>query len=114
MAVVSQGAVIYQQYCAVCHGKNLEGQGNWRQRDQSGRLPAPPHDETGHTWHHPDQMLFTILKDGITSLIDDPNYATNMPVYGDILSDQEIVAVLSYIESTWPESIRNQRATARE
>lgn len=114
LAVVSQGAVIYQQYCAVCHGKNLEGQRNWRQRDQSGRLPAPPHDETGHTWHHPDQMLFTILKDGITSLIDDPNYATNMPVYGDILSDQEIVAVLSYIESTWPESIRNQRATARE
>ena len=41
----------YQEYCASCHGVNLEGQANWRSRNQDGTLPAPPHDETGHTWH---------------------------------------------------------------
>ena len=46
------GRSAYSDYCASCHGTNLEDQLNWRQRDQNGYLPAPPHDETGHTRHH--------------------------------------------------------------
>jgi len=29
-----------------------------------------------------------------------------MPVYEGILTDKEIIAVLSYIKSTWPEDIK--------
>ena len=57
-AVVNLGKAIYAENCASCHGVVLEGQANWRQRDAEGYLPAPPHDETGHTWHHPDPYLF--------------------------------------------------------
>jgi len=28
-----------------------------------------------------------------------------MPAYENVLSDEEIIAVLSYIKSTWPEEI---------
>ena len=52
----------YQEYCASCHGVNLEGQSNWRSRNEDGTLPAPPHDETGHTWHHETEMLFEYTK----------------------------------------------------
>ena len=48
----AQGTTVYADQGGACHGANLEGQPNWRQRRADGLLPAPPHDETGHTWHH--------------------------------------------------------------
>src|SRR5947209_5586307 len=62
---VAQGARIYAQDCAACHGARLEGQPEWRRRLPNGRLPAPPHDESGHTWHHADRVLFAITKNGM-------------------------------------------------
>lgn len=56
-ALVADGRKLYDQACASCHGAMLEGQPNWRQRKADGRLPAPPHDPSGHTWHHPDAVL---------------------------------------------------------
>ncbi len=106
LAIVDQGEVIYQQQCAACHGAELRGQPNWRQRDTNGFLPAPPHDETGHTWHHADDLLFEITKYGAARVIDDPSYQSAMPAYENILSDQQIIAVLSFIKSRWPEQER--------
>ena len=104
--VVALGEQVYAQNCASCHGAKLEGQANWRQRGLNGYMPAPPHDETGHTWHHPDSYLFTMTKYGIEKMIGKP-YPNNMPAYEDKLTDEEILAVLSYIKSTW--SGRTQR-----
>ncbi len=105
---VSAGAEIYVTHCASCHGANLEGQTNWRQRKADGRLPAPPHDETGHTWHHPDAQLFALTKYGPANLVSSGTYETDMPGYDGVLSDAEIVAVLSFIKSTWPPEVRQQ------
>ena len=66
---VNLGGSVYAKNCASCHGANLEGQFNWRQRDSNGYLPAPPHDESGHTWHHSDQYLFLMTKYGIEEMI---------------------------------------------
>jgi mono/diheme cytochrome c family protein len=30
-----------------------------------------------------------------------------MPAFGETLTDDQIIAVLSYIKSTWPQSIRD-------
>ena len=105
-AIVALGANVYEANCASCHGADLEGQANWRSPGEDGRLPAPPHDETGHTWHHDGDTLFQLTKYGVSALINDPNLASNMPIYDRVLSDEEIIAVLSYIKSTWPEEIR--------
>lgn len=106
--VLAQGRAIYQARCASCHGGNLEGQPNWRSRDASGRLPAPPHDASGHTWHHPDDVLFRITKYGPAKGANLKDYPSNMPAFEGTLSDAEIVAVLSWIRSQWPE--RQRRA----
>src|SRR6516165_7158925 len=45
-SLVARGKVVYAQQCAPCHGANLEGQPNWRERLPNGRLPGPPHDAT--------------------------------------------------------------------
>lgn len=104
--IVALGASVYEANCASCHGANLEGQANWRSPGDDGRLPAPPHDATGHTWHHDGDTLFRLTKYGTGALIGDPDYASNMPIYEGVLSDEEITAVLSYIKSTWPDDVR--------
>jgi len=104
---IAKGKSVYKSQCAACHGFRLEGQRNWRVRKPNGKLPAPPHDEKGHTWHHSSQVLFDYTKFGPQALIGG-NYQTDMPGYKDILSDEEIIAVLSYIKSTWPAKIRSR------
>lgn len=104
-ALVALGANIYATHCAACHGANLEGEPDWRIRRPDGRLPAPPHDETGHTWHHPDEVLFNLTKHGLPKEIGGRPYVSNMPAFEGILSDREIIAVLSYIKSRWPAEV---------
>jgi len=106
--VLRVGAQIYAQQCAACHGVKGEGQPDWRSRGPDGLLPAPPHDSSGHTWHHPDEQLFAITKHGLAKLIDQPGYRTSMPVYDGVLSDDEIVATLSWIKSQWPPEVRRR------
>ena len=106
------GKALYAETCAACHGVNLEGQENWRSPGEDGRLPAPPHDETGHTWHHSDQVLFDYTKLGGREVMaaQGMEFDSGMPGFGDQLSDQEIWNVLGYIKSTWPEEIRDMQA----
>ena len=106
--VLRVGARIYAQQCAACHGAKGEGQPDWRDRGPDGLLPAPPHDASGHTWHHPDEQLFAITKQGLARLINQPDYRTAMPVYDGVLSDDEIVAVLSWIKAQWPPEVRQR------
>ncbi|NOC83858.1 cytochrome c [Ruegeria sp. HKCCD6428] len=103
--VVAMGQSIYADQCAACHGARLEGQPNWRIRGEDGLLPAPPHDATGHTWHHDDETLFTLTKYGLAGLMENAP-PSGMPVYEDVLTDDEIIAVLSFIKSTWPDDLR--------
>ena len=111
---VAAGKAIYDQYCARCHGGNLEGQPNWKTRQANGRLPAPPHDATGHTWHHSDAALFGITRNGMTPYAG-ANYQSDMPAFAATLSNEQIWQVLAYIKSRWPRRIQDaQSAINRE
>ena len=109
LELVQLGKQIYQVQCAEsCHGFKLEGQPDWRSPLPEGGLPSPPHDETGHTWHHDDQLLFNYTKGGGASIAP-KGFVSRMPAFKDLLTDKEIWAVLSYIKSTWSEKIRSQQ-----
>ncbi len=109
---LAKGEAIYAQSCAACHGENLEGQADWRSPGANGRMPAPPHDETGHTWHHSDEVLFAYTKLGGTELMAQRgiDFDSGMPGFEGQLTDQEIWNVLAYIKSTWPEDVRARQA----
>ncbi|MEQ8228794.1 MAG: cytochrome c [Rhodospirillales bacterium] len=106
---LARGRTLYQTHCASCHGKNLEGQSDWQIRRPDGRLPAPPHDRTGHTWHHPDEHLFQMTKHGLVPPLAPEGYESDMPAFGDVLSDDEIWSVLDFIKSTWPDRFRRRQ-----
>lgn len=107
---VASGKAVYERNCAACHGANLEGQPEWRSRLANGRLPAPPHDDSGHTWHHDDDVLFGLTKFGIAPPYGPPGYQSDMPAFGSTLSDQQIWDVLAYIKSRWSPRVREAQS----
>ena len=111
---IGNGRVLYQEHCASCHGVRLEGQPNWQEPGKDGILPAPPHDETGHTWHHDNRLLFDYTKLGGQALMEAmgiTGFKSGMQGLGDVMSDDEIWDVLAYIRSSWPDRIRKIQAT---
>tara|TARA_R110002051_G_scaffold146786_2_gene219538 strand:- start:10893 stop:11372 length:480 start_codon:yes stop_codon:yes gene_type:complete len=113
---VEQGRVLYVESCASCHGVNLEGQPNWRSKGDDGRLPAPPHNEEGHTWHHGDGLLFSYTKLGGAAALAERGiaYDSGMPSFDDRLSDAEILGIINYMKSTWSERMRETQAERTE
>ena len=110
---IGNGEVLYKAHCASCHGKKLEGQPDWRNAGPDGVLPAPPHDSSGHTWHHGNQLLFDYTKLGGKGLMEArgaTGFISGMPGFGEVLTDDGIWDVLAFIRSTWPERIRNIQA----
>jgi mono/diheme cytochrome c family protein len=110
---IREGRTLYRQHCASCHGARLEGQPNWRSPGPQGVLPAPPHDASGHTWHHGNRLLFDYTKLGGKALMEARGISgieSGMPGFGNVMSDKEIWDVLAYIRSIWPERIRQIQA----
>lgn len=95
-ARLDQGAALYAQYCASCHGADLEGAPDWKKSLPDGSLPPPPQDSSGHTWHHPDALLISIIANG-----GDPSSNSKMPAFDDKITPEEIRSILDYIKSKW-------------
>ena len=108
------GRVLYKEHCASCHGADLEGQPNWRRIGKDGLLPAPPHDATGHTWHHDNRLLFDYTKLGGKALMEArgvSEFRSGMEGFGEVLSDDDIWDILAFIRSTWPDRIKRIQAS---
>lgn len=93
---VAQGEPLYNQHCAECHGLKGEGQPNWKVANEDGSYPSPPHDNSGHTWHHGDALLVDLIANGVEGFAQ-----TRMPIFGDQLTGAEIRAILEYMKIWW-------------
>ena len=88
------GAKLYTASCLSCHG-DRKGEG--------GTGLAPSHNETGHTWHHPDAQLKERIFNGTIGF-------GQMPAFKDKLTEEEVNAVLTYIKTWWTEEQRADQA----
>ena len=108
-----RGAALYAEHCAACHGSALEGAENWQDHNEDGTYNPPPHDDSGHTWHHSDKVLFEYVKLGGEKLFEDyPDIVSAMPGFGDALSDAEIWSILAFIKASWSEDMRSWQEEA--
>lgn len=114
------GAALYSENCASCHGADLEGQPDWRTPGSDGVLPAPPHDVTGHTWHHDTPLLLAYTLKGGQAALEArgvTGFTSGMPAFEDALSEDQVLDILGFIHSTWPEQaqeVQSQRTHAAE
>ena len=103
-AQLAEGKALYEANCAACHGISGEGEENWQNNNEDGTLRAPPHDSSGHTWHHPDQLLFQITSKGGKGL------NSRMPAFSEKLTEEEITLTLEYIKTFWEPEHRESQA----
>lgn len=92
---VADGGELYKQHCASCHRSDLSGDPDWKTPNDDGSYPPPPHDSSGHTWHHPDRVLIEIIREGS----DFPQ--SRMPSFGDELAVEDIEAILEFFKANW-------------
>ncbi|NOZ70680.1 MAG: cytochrome c [Chloroflexi bacterium] len=94
--VLALGEQTYRQTCAACHGEKGEGH----------ILPeAPALNQREHAWHHPDGQIQEIIKNG----------GVKMPPLGEQLTNEQIVAVIRYIQNWWtPRQLAQQQARSKQ
>ena len=97
--VVNHGAQLFQQNCAVCHGINAEATADWKEPNAQGVYPPPPLDGSAHAWHHSIPQLARTIKQGGVAL------GGVMPPFAEKLTDQDVIAVIAYFQSKWPDEI---------
>lgn len=98
-AMVERGNSLFQQNCARCHGSNAEGTREWKKTDANGNYPPPPLDGNAHAWHHSIPQLAKYIKEGSLKI------GGVMPAFGETLSDQDVLAVIAYFQSKWPDEL---------
>lgn len=94
-----QGARVFQQNCATCHGQNAEATPNWKQTDANGIYPPPPLNGTAHAWHHDLDLLRKTIREGGLKL------GGVMPPFEGKLSSEQIDQAIAYFQSKWPEQL---------
>src|SRR3989344_7830834 len=97
--LIARGGEIYRANCVACHGANAEGAPNWSKKGADGKFPPPPLDASGHGWHHPKSALVQTIKDGTIKL------GGGMPAWKGTLTDDDIEAVVSWIQARWSEDV---------
>lgn len=109
---VRAGATVYRLHCASCHGIRGEGAPNWKRPGAGGVYPPPPHDSTGHTWHHPDGLLYRIVALGSAEALGDTAHEERygMPAFDGKLSGHEIRAVVTFLKVRWTLAQRRGQA----
>jgi mono/diheme cytochrome c family protein len=98
-AQITRGGKLYQQNCAVCHGKQGQGAPDWQKMDADGKYPPPPLNGSAHAWHHPKSVLVDTIKNGTAKL------GGNMPAWKDKLSNEQINDIIAWFQSKWSDEI---------
>jgi mono/diheme cytochrome c family protein len=98
--LVSVGESLYLQECAACHGADLGGAPDWKTPNDDGSYPPPPHDSSGHTWHHSDATLIDLILNGSGF------EQSRMPEFAGRLSEDEVRTIIEFLKSEWGEQER--------
>lgn len=102
VAMVERGEAVYIQQCLGCHGADLRGDGP----DSAGMDPPPADFTQPHTMVHSDEDLIYWVRNG--------KQGTAMPGFENVLSDEEIRDVLSYIAAQQDAMSGTDAADARD
>ena len=97
---VARGKRLYDAHCVACHKRDGAGEPTapWSIR-RADFIAAMPLNETSHAWHHGDEQLIGMILDGTA------RSRTRMPVWRNILPEQEAADLVAYMKSLWSDRI---------
>jgi mono/diheme cytochrome c family protein len=105
-----RGAQLYSANCQSCHGGATGG---------SMMDIPPPHNASGHTWHHPDcQLLQTVLQGSgpmgemMRQMMGAAPDTPRMPAFEGVLAEEDVRAILAHIKTWWTPDQRESQARA--
>lgn len=90
--LLAQGATLYDQHCAACHG--ARGQG------VPGIYPALAGNRA-LTLEYPHNLVQMIRHGGFAPATPGHPRPFGMPPFGQLLSDEEVAALASYLRQSW-------------
>jgi len=96
------GSELFEKHCAPCHGADAIGHDPKQPSggfDADMNRLAPALNGTGHAWHHSPELLYEYIVKGSI------DKTSPMPSFGSILKDNDIKAIIAYINSLWPDTI---------
>lgn len=94
---IVQGEQVYSQNCAACHGEQGEG--------HAAVVQAPAVNGDEHAWHHADGQLQELILNG----------GIDMPSFQNELTDQDVIAVIRYIQTLWrPDQLKAQQSISEQ
>lgn len=96
---VAAGERLYRSNCAACHGKNAEGEDDWRAMRPDGKRPPPPLNGTADAWHHSVHDLRGTFMSG------DHGVDEGVPSRQNELTDEDALAIIAWMQSLWPDEV---------
>ena len=94
MESILQGARVYQEHCAQCHGPDAQGHPDW----QNPKVPAaPPLNGTGNEWKRTKAELVNTILNGAVR-----DGASVMPAWKGRLTQQEVEDIVAWFQALWP------------
>ena len=97
MESILQGARVYQEHCAQCHGPDAQGHPDWRLPQVTA---APPLNGTGNEWQRSKSELAAAILNGAKR-----DGVPVMPGWKGRLSDKEVEDVIIWFQALWPAEV---------
>src|SRR5206468_5583021 len=96
-SLMKQGAKLYADHCADCHGKDGRG--------ADGIYP-PLAGNRALTMEAPVNAIRIVLNGGFPPSTSGNPRPYGMPPYSPVMSDEEVAAVVSYVRASWGNAAR--------
>lgn len=97
METMMNGARLYQEYCAQCHGPEAQGHPDWQ---NPAVTAAPPLNGSGNEWKRSRSEIIAIIQNGITRQGEPV-----MPAWKGRVADKDLDDLLTWMTALWPNDV---------
>lgn len=100
---IANGAKLYQENCAQCHGPEAQGHPDWERGRKEGFAAAPPLNGTGTEVKLSQAQMIHIIRNGVTR--DD---ALVMPAWQGRVADRDLEDIIAWYQALWSGEVYNK------
>jgi mono/diheme cytochrome c family protein len=105
---IANGAKLYQENCAQCHGPEAQGHPDWERGRKEGFAAAPPLNGTGTEVKLSQAQMIHIIRNGVTR-----DNIPLMPAWQGRVADKDLEDIIAWFQALWPGEVYNKWRRAK-